>query len=347
VADIFISYKKEDAGRVIRIVEALRAEGFSVWWDHGIAPGAQWDQTIQTELNAAKAVIAIWSEQSIAAPWVKEEAGVGKNRGILLPIRIDAVEPPLGFSLIQMGDLVGWSGDQNDPHWKLVLEALRAIIRGDLPKGLEAAPRRKPKMSPWALGAAALALVLAAVFGAILFTARSPQIASPGAPIDQAAPHAPAQSTTLTAASPQEQALWDEAMAAKTREKFQAFLVTFPNGFYAARARETLLTCRSELRETWASQTTGQMLRGVNMEPAASEQAGCAAAHLMAEQTGERTCRAFVANNPANARNAQLRMQDGPCNCTQTPGGYSCIADPSFTCTWEMRSQAPIDICGG
>jgi len=34
MADIFISYKKEDAGRVIRMVEALRAEGFDVWWDH-------------------------------------------------------------------------------------------------------------------------------------------------------------------------------------------------------------------------------------------------------------------------------------------------------------------------
>ncbi|MEM6625797.1 MAG: TIR domain-containing protein, partial [Pseudomonadota bacterium] len=48
MADIFVSYKKEDAGRVVRIVEGLRAEGLSVWWDHGIAPGSQWDQTIQT-----------------------------------------------------------------------------------------------------------------------------------------------------------------------------------------------------------------------------------------------------------------------------------------------------------
>jgi len=109
----------------------LRAEGFSVWWDHGITPGAQWDQTIHNELNAAKAVIAIWSEQSVGAPWVKEEAGVGKNRGILLPIRIDDVDPPLGFSLIQMGDLIGWSGDTKDSHWRMVLAALRAIVSGE------------------------------------------------------------------------------------------------------------------------------------------------------------------------------------------------------------------------
>jgi hypothetical protein len=45
MADIFISYKKEDAGRVIRMVEALRAEGSDVWWDHGIKAGSEWDRS--------------------------------------------------------------------------------------------------------------------------------------------------------------------------------------------------------------------------------------------------------------------------------------------------------------
>ena len=85
MADIFISYKKEDAGRVIRMVEALRAEGFDVWWDHGIKAGTEWDRSIHKELYAAKVVIAIWSNASVAAPWVKEEATVGKSRGVLVP----------------------------------------------------------------------------------------------------------------------------------------------------------------------------------------------------------------------------------------------------------------------
>ena len=88
MADIFISYKKEDAGRVIRMVEALRAEGFDVWWDHGIKAGTEWDRSIHKELYAAKVVIAIWSNASVAAPWVKEEATVGKSRGVLVFIPI-------------------------------------------------------------------------------------------------------------------------------------------------------------------------------------------------------------------------------------------------------------------
>ena len=128
MADIFISYKKEDAGRVIRMVEALRAEGFDVWWDHGIKAGSEWDRSIHKELYAAKVVIAIWSKASVAAPWVKEEATVGKNRGVLLPAKIDEVDPPLGFMMIQAADLTGWRGDRDDPRWTFFLEAVRGML---------------------------------------------------------------------------------------------------------------------------------------------------------------------------------------------------------------------------
>ena len=44
MADVFISYKREDRERVRPIVDALLAEDFSVWWDVGIAGGAAWRQ---------------------------------------------------------------------------------------------------------------------------------------------------------------------------------------------------------------------------------------------------------------------------------------------------------------
>ena len=75
MADIFISYKKEDAGRVIRMVEALRAEGFDVWWDHGIKAGSEWDRSIHKELYAAKVVIAIWSNASVNVQFASGAVG--------------------------------------------------------------------------------------------------------------------------------------------------------------------------------------------------------------------------------------------------------------------------------
>ena len=44
----------------------------------------------------------------IASPWVKDEAQVGQERGVLLPVCIDAVAPPLGFRQLQTVDLTGW-----------------------------------------------------------------------------------------------------------------------------------------------------------------------------------------------------------------------------------------------
>src|SRR5262245_38303789 len=172
MADIFISYKKEDAGRVIRLVEALRAEGFDVWWDHGIKAGSEWDRSIHQELYAAKVVIATWSKASVAAPWVKEEATVGKNRGVLLPVKIDEVDPPLGFMMIQAADLVDWRGDRSDPRWAFFLEAVRGILRGGAALAAEApvrkaAPRRSPLLIPVVIAVAAVAVIGA---GALAWT---------------------------------------------------------------------------------------------------------------------------------------------------------------------------------
>lgn len=380
MADIFISYKKEDAGRVVRIVEALRAEGFSVWWDHGITPGAQWDQTIHQELNAAKVVMAIWSEQSVSAPWVKEEAGVGKRRGILLPIRIDDVEPPLGFSLIQMGDLIGWNGDTKDPHWKLVLSAIRAIISGERPQGLEAPPKRGNRF-PIIGAIAGVMLLLAVAVGATLYfngdgatgggeqtaSVESPQrppapppaasgpdgsapaASAPAASTAVATPPAAAPPSALPApgapASAAEQTLWDQALAAKTRQAFQNYLVLYPSGSFAARARDVLLTCRTEMRDVWQPGRVGQLIRGVNATVAPTEAAACRAAREDARANGERACRGITAND--GYRNGQVTFTDAPCTCQQVSGGYVCHADPAYSCTWEMRSKQQVEVCGG
>src|SRR5947209_18358409 len=185
MADIFISYKKEDAGRVIRMVEALRAEGFDVWWDHGIKAGSEWDRSIHKELYSAKVVIAIWSKASVAAPWVKEEATVGKNRGVLVPVRIDDVDPPLGFMMIQAADLVGWRGDRTDQRWAFFLEAVQGIVRGGAGLSTSTTPveaalhRKKSARNPMVLlGIAGAALLVAAgVGGFLLFGPKSTPVA--------------------------------------------------------------------------------------------------------------------------------------------------------------------------
>src|SRR5215212_9186426 len=99
MSDVFVSYKAEDRRRVRPLVEALQAEGFSVWWDVQIGGGAAWRHAIEAELNLAKCVIVIWSKRSasLEGEFVQDEATRAKVRRVYVPVLIDKVHLPLGF----------------------------------------------------------------------------------------------------------------------------------------------------------------------------------------------------------------------------------------------------------
>jgi TIR domain len=113
MADVFISYAREDRHRAERLAHALEAAGCSVWWDREILPGHDFTAVIAAELAAARAVIVIWSAASIASRWVRDEAAEGLERNALVPVLFDGVEPPMGFRSIHAADLAGWeAGDE-------------------------------------------------------------------------------------------------------------------------------------------------------------------------------------------------------------------------------------------
>lgn len=132
MTDLFVSYKSEDRTRIQPLVDALIADGLSLWWDAHIGGGDSWRQSIETNLASAKCVLVVWSKRSIAAEghFVRDEATRAQRRGVYLPVRIDAVEPPLGFGEIQALSLEGWRGKRDDPRYGAVLEAARAMIEG-------------------------------------------------------------------------------------------------------------------------------------------------------------------------------------------------------------------------
>ena len=136
MSDVFVSYKAEDQRRVRPLVDALEAEGLSVWWDAEIGGGAAWRQSIENELDAARCVIVVWSKRS-AAPegtFVHDEASRAMERCVYLPVKIDNVRPPLGFGERQALTLSRWQGKRDDPRYQAVLRAVRAIIEGKTPQ---------------------------------------------------------------------------------------------------------------------------------------------------------------------------------------------------------------------
>lgn len=128
MADIFISYTSGDRDRVEPLAKALKKHGWSVWWDRDIPPGKTYVQVIKAAITSAKCVVVIWSEKSIESDWVIEEANIGKQRGILVPAQIKAVESPIGFGLIHTADLSDWEGQTDHREFNSLINAILEIM---------------------------------------------------------------------------------------------------------------------------------------------------------------------------------------------------------------------------
>jgi hypothetical protein len=99
MADIFISYSKGQRAVTEDLARDLQAKGYSVWWDTALVSGENYRSVILAELAKARAVIVIWTQDSVKSGWVMSEATRARARGILLPFRdpdleMDAVPPP-------------------------------------------------------------------------------------------------------------------------------------------------------------------------------------------------------------------------------------------------------------
>ena len=87
------------------LAQTLEGRGWSTFWDRTIPIGKTWRETIGSELDGARCVIVLWSKTSIESDWVQEEADDAKRRGVLVPILIDNIQPPIGFRSIQAAHL--------------------------------------------------------------------------------------------------------------------------------------------------------------------------------------------------------------------------------------------------
>ena len=52
--DIFISYSRDDQAVARQYADALKAEGFSVWWDTELRPGESFDAVIRDSASARR-----------------------------------------------------------------------------------------------------------------------------------------------------------------------------------------------------------------------------------------------------------------------------------------------------
>lgn len=257
MADVFVSYKREDQeqkGRVIPIVRALEAEGFDVFYDVEIPPGSTWEQVLQSKINQSKCVIVLWSQASVDSDWVKEEAEIAKNAGKIIPVFLDPVNAPFGFSRIEGANLIGWNGDLANREWQNLVSAVRNRVgegTGHRQPEVTSVPmpidRRKGGFAGGGAGKFALIALIIALLGGVGFVGFQ-MIKRPEA--TQTRPQ-------LDSDKMKEKLAFDEAWNDGSKVALLRFLKQYPTSAYVKRVKERIAEIDAKERLHDDSPTVG------------------------------------------------------------------------------------------
>jgi hypothetical protein len=125
--DVFLGYARDDHVRATSLAAALEQVGVGVWFDRAIVVGESFSDTIMAALEAARAVIILWTAAGVQSAWVRAEAQFAMNAGILVGVLADRVTIPREFASVPSLDLTTWAGDTRDPDFQRMLVSLKAI----------------------------------------------------------------------------------------------------------------------------------------------------------------------------------------------------------------------------
>jgi len=267
-APVFISYSSKDQNVAETIYQALEARGQQCWIaSRDVRPGENYQEAIVRALRSAKVMLLIFTSNANNSDEIKKELVLaGRHRVIVVPVRVEDVVPNDAFTY----ELATRQWVDLFKDWERQIELLAARI-GHLVSGVEPAAAELPpvraikKSSPGhALMWGPLAALVLVAIGAAAFYMRPAKVAAPPqqtaaqtAPLAPGAPAAPVPLTppsqpvpatpTVTAppAAPPlqptpalspDEAAWQIAAAAATREAFAEYLKAFPAGAHAQEA---------------------------------------------------------------------------------------------------------------
>jgi hypothetical protein len=100
MSDVFISYSQRDRSVAEKLAGQLEELGLRIWWDLKLYSGENFRKAILAALNAAKAVIVIWSDTAAQSDWVLDEAEEAKRQKKLIATclpQFDLTKLPMGF----------------------------------------------------------------------------------------------------------------------------------------------------------------------------------------------------------------------------------------------------------
>jgi len=145
MADVFLSYARQNAVIARRIAETLRKSGYSVWFDEQLPAHRPYSDVIAAELESAAGVVVIWSHAAAQSQWVRSEANRAREKGTLVQTRADDVRLPMPFDQIQCANLQSWKGDEASSGWQSVITSVAALVHSDSAAAVSSDAVRRPR----------------------------------------------------------------------------------------------------------------------------------------------------------------------------------------------------------
>ena len=78
---IFISYAHKDSEKGLPVIAHLQNDGFRVWYDEGIAPGANWDVYISEHIDRSSDVLCFLSPSYVRSQNCRDELALARAKG--------------------------------------------------------------------------------------------------------------------------------------------------------------------------------------------------------------------------------------------------------------------------
>src|SRR5258708_22787064 len=133
MSDIFISYARSTADQAQAVAEALRGLGYGVWRDDELPAHRAYAKVIEERLQAAKAVVVIWSAEAVDSEWVQSEADTARTDHKLVQLTVDGTTLPRPFDRIQCADMAGSTGALQAPRWRQGAATVAQPVPADAP----------------------------------------------------------------------------------------------------------------------------------------------------------------------------------------------------------------------
>lgn len=342
--DIFLSYKREDEPQALRLKRAFEKHGFSVWWDRELPNAEDWRVNTTAALESARCVVVVWTNASVTHTegFVMDEAQRGRARGVLVPVALDSVEPPLGFGQLQTIDLSHWRGSSKDPFFLDLVAAVHAKVGGE-PSPPAKGPARQ-LMRRFIYGGVASAIGAAALgFG---FDVLGVQDHACTIELLQPSLSDFCGAVGIGERPTREERLAFEKLPPGDCAALQDFRERFETSPLRALADSRLADKRVVRMETWAPEQRELVLSVIQGAVGARDEATAKNAALArGSPEAERLCKGFAATTIYRLRASAPRAETW--DCARKDSGHACGFSGWAVCDVDVRRETETTTCGG